>query len=621
MAELSLVKTPEEWWPSGLKLLELEYENSKLLVQQDGLMFEKWKTDIDLLIKDEKLHRESRSCEKLSQTSREDKRLLQDQIQSLEKELKGSKETLCQTKESLENVKEKSKIEKERLQERLTIEAEERHVKEQEKFKKEKDGLNEEIEKLKNMKEKLELEMREMEKNLKQEADEKSKQQEKEANGKIENLNKELQTWKERHAKAVQEVDDVQRELANKTIVSKTKATQTQKKMANKAVMVETECATIGIQAEILTDCDKEGEIVPKKQSKAIRKSVHDSCKDLESLEQATDGERGQQSDKQLKKNRHDSKAETNGGLKKQTQKRTRNSRKNVQSKQKKTSDNEDGTGNDEEHNGHVRGDVSTGPQENVSSETHDDVPTEMNVEVATDTEKDTPTGAKSNSRTGAQENLPTGVTENQSTGHQAPDKESSNQTVKRVRKRKCTKEPCKIDESNAKKTKSSCKNKGSVEDKEVEEKDSRDAPGDNGQQKKPSVRDKTETSSNSDKQRKTSERKKKENILKDKNGGTKPVTANGMSKTKYPSTQPSMGDRTRQSSIAEMSSILNGTKRQRTLYNTKDTSLMVSILPVQESFMNSTMSRGNKPNGTMPPSLSAFMRSFIAPKLKKKSS
>lgn len=45
---------------------------------------------------------------------------------------------------------------------------------------------------------------------------------------------------------------------------------------------------------------------------------------------------------------------------------------------------------------------------------------------------------------------------------------------------------------------------------------------------------------------------------------------------------KPSLGDRTRQSSIAEMSSILNGTKRQRTLYNTKDSSLMVSILPIQ---------------------------------------
>lgn len=77
MAELSIKKTPEEWWPSGLRLLDLEYENSKFLVHQDGLMFEKWKTDIDLLVNDEKLHRESQRCEKLSQTSREQERLLQ----------------------------------------------------------------------------------------------------------------------------------------------------------------------------------------------------------------------------------------------------------------------------------------------------------------------------------------------------------------------------------------------------------------------------------------------------------------------------------------------------------------------------------------------------------------
>lgn len=76
MAEL-VMEENRGWWPTGLRLLELEYENSKLLVHQDGLMFDKWKTDIDLLINDEKLHRESLSCEKLGQTSKEKEQILQ----------------------------------------------------------------------------------------------------------------------------------------------------------------------------------------------------------------------------------------------------------------------------------------------------------------------------------------------------------------------------------------------------------------------------------------------------------------------------------------------------------------------------------------------------------------
>lgn len=312
--------------------------------------------------------------------------------------------------------------------------------------------------------------------------------------------------------------------------------------------MTGVECATVGIQAEIPTE---EVKMLPKKQNRAKTKRVHPSNKNSRSAEHTSDSENGQQSDEELEKKTQNSQEGTNGGLSNAKQKRTRNSQKSVRNEQKKTSDEKDESGSDEGCD-ELPGDVPTGPQGNVpsvtqndmSSRTRDDVPAEMEEEVTTDADKGVPTGAKSSLPTGAQENLPTGVAENQPTGHQAPDNESSKKTVKRVRKRKCNKEPHKIDETNAKKTKSSGKPKSSSEDKpeqhsrgtlgKEKEARARGIQGDNDQQKGPSVSDKTNdtSSSNTDKQRKTSEQTNKENTLKDKNGsarGTRPVIANGL--------------------------------------------------------------------------------------------
>ena len=70
-------KTTEEWWPERLRILELQYENSKLHVFENGLRSKKWKKEIDLLINGERLHTESLRYEKLSRRYREQERLLQ----------------------------------------------------------------------------------------------------------------------------------------------------------------------------------------------------------------------------------------------------------------------------------------------------------------------------------------------------------------------------------------------------------------------------------------------------------------------------------------------------------------------------------------------------------------
>ncbi|KAL9986346.1 hypothetical protein ACROYT_G000484 [Oculina patagonica] len=66
-----------------------------------------------------------------------------------------------------------------------------------------------------------------------------------------------------------------------------------------------------------------------------------------------------------------------------------------------------------------------------------------------------------------------------------------------------------------------------------------------------------------------------------------------------------------------ENPSMLDCTKKRKTLFNSRENSLMVPTSDVQISFANTTISKG-RANAGIPPSLSAFMRSFIAPKLKK---
>lgn len=68
-----------------------------------------------------------------------------------------------------------------------------------------------------------------------------------------------------------------------------------------------------------------------------------------------------------------------------------------------------------------------------------------------------------------------------------------------------------------------------------------------------------------------------------------------------------------------ENPSILDCTKKRKTLFNSRENSLLVQVPDVQISFVNKTLSR-SRANAGIPPSLSAFMRSFIAPKLKKSS-
>lgn len=68
MAEVAVENVSRNLWPSKLKLLEAEYENTKLLVHQETLKCQKWKQEIDLLMKEEKLHRKSLNVGKLRRT-------------------------------------------------------------------------------------------------------------------------------------------------------------------------------------------------------------------------------------------------------------------------------------------------------------------------------------------------------------------------------------------------------------------------------------------------------------------------------------------------------------------------------------------------------------------------
>lgn len=56
---------------SKLELLEANYENTKLLVNQETLKCQKWKQTIDLLLQEEKLHEKSLDVRRLRRTVEE----------------------------------------------------------------------------------------------------------------------------------------------------------------------------------------------------------------------------------------------------------------------------------------------------------------------------------------------------------------------------------------------------------------------------------------------------------------------------------------------------------------------------------------------------------------------
>lgn len=71
MADVIVESVSCELWQSKLNLLESQYENTKLLVNQDTLACQKWKRELDLLLNEEKLYEQSRNVCRLKLTVEE----------------------------------------------------------------------------------------------------------------------------------------------------------------------------------------------------------------------------------------------------------------------------------------------------------------------------------------------------------------------------------------------------------------------------------------------------------------------------------------------------------------------------------------------------------------------
>ncbi|KAJ7384505.1 hypothetical protein OS493_021134 [Desmophyllum pertusum] len=105
-----------------------------------------------------------------------------------------------------------------------------------------------------------------------------------------------------------------------------------------------------------------------------------------------------------------------------------------------------------------------------------------------------------------------------------------------------------------------------------------------------------------------------KENAPDGKTGRNKRKPARSVREVLTSADQQSNSDCT---TSTEIPSMLDCTKKRKTLFNSRENSIMLPISDVQISFANTTLSK-SRANAGIPPSLSAFMRSFIAPKLKK---
>ncbi|XP_068740463.1 calponin homology domain-containing protein DDB_G0272472-like isoform X1 [Montipora capricornis] len=206
MADNSVVEDAP-WFSAELKILEAEYEKSKLRVLQDTLLCKRSMIELELLCKDELLQKNTRVNNRLKKQELE----LQEQVTSLSREIKKTSIQLQSAQNTLQDEKAHHDLEKRKLEENFRVEMEQ-----------------------------------------------KTEEHKKRACSKENLLQEKIKNWQEKHLKAFKEAEDLRMELRKKNVAVKTKAIQTQVSVEDASTMAQVESRRVdaGIQVEETSDPD-----------------------------------------------------------------------------------------------------------------------------------------------------------------------------------------------------------------------------------------------------------------------------------------------------------------------------------------------------------------------------
>ncbi|KAL9986347.1 hypothetical protein ACROYT_G000485 [Oculina patagonica] len=209
MADNLIEKESKEtnWFSAELRILEAEYEKSKLQVYQDTLFCKRSMVELELLCKNEQLRKNVRVNNKL----KEDDSRLKEQLQSLSSELQTATSQLQTAQNTLKDEKDQRQLEKKELEDKLNSEMQRKMEKHRESASKRERLLQEEV-----------------------------------------------KTWQDKHVKVFKEAEDLRTELSKKNVAVKTKAIQAMVNVKNASTMVQVESQScdVGVQVQDLASGD-----------------------------------------------------------------------------------------------------------------------------------------------------------------------------------------------------------------------------------------------------------------------------------------------------------------------------------------------------------------------------
>ncbi|XP_074638352.1 uncharacterized protein LOC141896866 isoform X2 [Acropora palmata] len=199
MAE-NFIHGEEMCYSDVLKILEAEYEKSKLRVFQDTLLCKRSIVEVELLFKEEVIRKNNRVKKKIRQHEFE----LQEQLTSLSSELKNATAQLQTAQNALEEERALHDLEKERLEERFREEME------------------------KKMEEQINV-----------------------AFQRENSLQEKINDWQEKHRETLKQAEDLRMELRKKNVVVKTKAIQACVRVEHASTMAQVDSLTVDAETQV----------------------------------------------------------------------------------------------------------------------------------------------------------------------------------------------------------------------------------------------------------------------------------------------------------------------------------------------------------------------------------
>ncbi|KAJ7384506.1 hypothetical protein OS493_021135 [Desmophyllum pertusum] len=196
----NLIEKETNWFSAELRILEAEFEKSKLQVYQDTLFCKRSMVELELLCKNEQLRKSVRVNNKLKEHDSQ----IQDQLETLSSELQNATSQLQTAQNTLQDEKAQHHLEKKELE----------------------DKLNSELE-------------RKMEEHITT------------ASNRENVLQDEIRSWQDKHVQASREAEDLMTKLSKKNVAVKTKAVQAKVDVKNTSTMVQVDPQTCDVSVQV----------------------------------------------------------------------------------------------------------------------------------------------------------------------------------------------------------------------------------------------------------------------------------------------------------------------------------------------------------------------------------